>query len=237
MAISPKSVKLLWTAAAGRCAFPGCGERLCIYGSGNAAPFTIGEMAHICGDKPGSNRHDSSQSEAERDDYTNLLLLCPTHHALIDRRENEAEYPADLLLQIKATHEAGITHRLDASVLEPRRAVARKVLAILEENHASWLQYGPKSELARREPGNERAHAVWVSERLSVIVPNNRCIAEILREREAMFRPDEQAAIAAFLLHVRSYERWVRDEMDYQVVLRFPTEFESMIKEASHAGP
>jgi hypothetical protein len=193
-------------------------------------------MAHICGDKPGSNRHDPRQSEAQRDDYTNLILLCPTHHALVDRRENEAEYPASVLLQMKATHEAAIMHRLDANVLETRRDVTRQLLTILEENRASWMQYGPMSELARRKPNNENAHAAWLSERLSVIVPNNRYIANILRERQAIFRPEEQTAVAAFLLHARSYERWVRDEMDYQGVRRFPAEFESMIKKASHAG-
>jgi len=52
-------------------------------------------MAHICGDKPGANRHDAGQTDAERDDYQNLILLCPTHHTLIDRKENESVYTVD----------------------------------------------------------------------------------------------------------------------------------------------
>src|SRR3546814_4559574 len=70
-------------------------------------------MAHICGDKPGSNRHNPDQTDAERDDYRNLILLCPTHHTLIDRKENEAAYPVELLLEMKAAHEARILDLLD----------------------------------------------------------------------------------------------------------------------------
>src|SRR3954466_4701036 len=92
MAISQKSIKILWSAAGGRCAFPDCWERLCYHEARGAAPYTLGEMAHICGEKPDANRHDPDQKDAERDDYQNLILLCPTHHTLIDRKENEPVY-------------------------------------------------------------------------------------------------------------------------------------------------
>jgi hypothetical protein len=47
MAITPKSIKILWSAAAGLCAFPDCRERLAYGEAGEFAPYTIGEMAHI----------------------------------------------------------------------------------------------------------------------------------------------------------------------------------------------
>src|SRR3546814_19668589 len=95
MGITTKTVKILWAAAGGRCGFPDCWERLCYHEAGPIAPYTLGEMAHICGDKPGSNRHNPDQTDAERDDYRNLILLCPTHHTLIARKENEAAYPVE----------------------------------------------------------------------------------------------------------------------------------------------
>jgi hypothetical protein len=76
MSISEKTIKLLWANAAGRCAFPDCGALLCTPESGSAAPYTIGEMAHIRGEKKGANRHDVSQTAKERDSYANLILLC-----------------------------------------------------------------------------------------------------------------------------------------------------------------
>ncbi|WP_143337867.1 HNH endonuclease, partial [Cronobacter sakazakii] len=82
MSISEKSIKLLWSNAAGICSFRGCNEKLSVEESAGVAPYTLGEMAHIKGNKPGSNRYDIDQSSAERDSYENLILLSPTHHTL-----------------------------------------------------------------------------------------------------------------------------------------------------------
>lgn len=236
MAITQKSTKILWAEAAGRCSFADCWQRLCSRDAGDAAHYTIGEMAHIRGDRPGSNRHDPSQPETERDDYSNLILLCPTHHRLIDRKENEALYTAEILHEMKAAHEAKASERLDIDDNPTRIGVARKILVLLTENRASWAQYGPCSEIARREPNNEEVHAVWLSERLSIIAPNNRKISDTVAVNRNLFMPAEQAAISSFLIHARSYDRWIQDEIHYSAVARFPADFETMIKEAADAG-
>jgi hypothetical protein len=46
MAITEKTIKLLWSNAAGRCSFTDCQERLTIEQAAHAAPYTLGEMAH-----------------------------------------------------------------------------------------------------------------------------------------------------------------------------------------------
>jgi hypothetical protein len=236
MTITQKSIKILWSAAAGRCAFPDCREQLTYSEAGEFAPYILGEMAHICGDQPGSNRHDPAQSRQQRDDYENLILLCPTHHRLIDRRENETRYPVDLLQRIKSDHEAFVRSRLRHDVALNKYAVANQIGPLLAENHQAWLSYGPSSDFARENPHNEAAYAVWLSERLSTIVPNNRRIGEILRDGAHTFMPDEQAVIAAFQLHARSYERWVADEISYAGVTPFPAAFATLIEETQHAG-
>ncbi|MBC6445452.1 MAG: HNH endonuclease [Alphaproteobacteria bacterium GM202ARS2] len=236
MAITQKSIKILWSASGGRCAFPDCWERLCYHEAEGASPFTLGEMAHICGDKPGANRHNASQSDAERDDYQNLILLCPTHHTLIDRKENEATYTIAKLHEMKAAHEARVLERLEQDTMPTKEDIARSILPMLEENRQSWAHYGPLSELARTQPHNEAAHAVWVSERLSVIVPNNRKVVTELNAHKALFNADEQAAITAFLMHARSYEQWVHDSIPYVAVKRFPMEFDDLMKGLADAG-
>ncbi|MFB2596131.1 HNH endonuclease [Paracoccus sp. p4-l81] len=236
MAITPKSVKILWSAAGGRCAFAGCWERLCYHEAEDAAPYTLGEMAHICGDKPGANRHDEGQTDSQRDDYQNLILLCPTHHTLIDRKENEAVYTVEILHSMKAEHESRVLERLDQDAMPTKHDIARAILPLLEENRQSWAKYGPLSELARTQPHNESAHAVWMSERLSVIVPNNRNIAAQLKERRSLFDAGEQGMITAFLLHVRSYEQWVQDAIPYAAVKRFPVEFDDLIRGLADGG-
>lgn len=236
MAITQKSIKILWSASGGRCAFPGCWERLCYHEAKEAAPYTLGEMAHICGDRPGANRHDASQTDAERDDYQNLILLCPTHHTMIDRKENEAVHTVVVLHAMKANHEARVLERLDQDFMPTKAEVARSIIPLLEENRQSWAQYGPLSELALKQPHNEAAHAVWMSERLSVIVPNNRKIAAELDAHRALFDPGEQANIAAFLMHVRSYEQWVQEAIPYAAVKGFPMDFDAMVRALADGG-
>ena len=86
MAITEKSIKLLWSNAAGRCSFTGCTEKLTVEQAAESAPHTLGEMAHIKGRRKDANRYDATQNDVERDDYENLILLCPNHHTLIDKK-------------------------------------------------------------------------------------------------------------------------------------------------------
>jgi len=231
VAISAKSMKLLWANAGGRCSFAGCEERLCGSAAGQAAPYTLGEMAHIKGDKQGSNRHDPDQPASERDDYANLILLCPTHHTLIDKPENETEFPSEALYEMKALHEASVAKRLDKTETPSKEAVAKEIAILLEQCKQSWAKFGPLSELARNNPHSEEAHQVWVSERLSIIVPNNRKIQEILDASSGDFETEEQPILASFGTHARSYEMWVRDEIPYAAVEPFPTDFDALIRE------
>ncbi|MGQ0661529.1 HNH endonuclease [Sphingosinicella sp.] len=204
--------------------------------AGEFAPYILGEMAHICGDRPGANRYDPNQTQQQRDDYENLVLLCPTHHRLIDRRENEARYPVKWLHEAKAEHEAFVRVRLNDEPEVNKRAIASQIAPLLAENRQTWLTYGPLSEFARENPHNDAAYAVWRSERLSTIVPNNRRISEILRRHPLVFAPEGQEAVAAFQLHSRSYERWVDDEISYDGVARFPSSFATLVEEALNAG-
>lgn len=236
MAISPKSIKVLWSVAAGRCAFPNCWERLSIHDAAESAPYTLGEMAHICGDQPGANRHDTLQTAAQRDDYLNLILLCPTHHALIDRKENEMVFKVATLHKMKTAHETRVMARLDKNESLSKTTLAQVILPLLEENRQSWAQYGPMSELARTQPFNEAVYSVWLTERLSVIVPNNRKIVAMLADHEHAFDHDEQKALAAFRLHVRSYEQWVHDTISYAAVKRFPIVFDDLIRRTTNVG-
>jgi hypothetical protein len=193
-------------------------------------------MAHICGEKPLANRYSQTQTQNERDDYANLLLLCPNHHTLIDKKENETVYTVLILLEMKEAHEKRVLEVLDNGLLDNLKEVAKSILILLEGNRQSWLRYGPASDIARREPHNEAVHAVWVSERLAVIVPNNRKISEILSAKRGIFAASNQGPITAFLQHTRSYECWVQDEIPYAAVERFPSAFDELIRETANGG-
>ncbi|MFP5269620.1 HNH endonuclease [Coleofasciculus sp.] len=102
-----KDVKLLWGRSGNRCAFPGCKIELTPDGSKS----TLGEMAHIVADSPDGPRGESDLTPEERDEYSNLILLCPTHHTLIDK--NPEEWTVEKLKLMKLEHEQWVTNKLE----------------------------------------------------------------------------------------------------------------------------
>jgi len=105
MEISNRDTKILWGLAAGQCSFPGCRMQLIPDPSGSGNPAVIGEMAHIVDKDVNGPRGKSPLTEAQRNSYANLILLCPNHHTLIDDQEQAAKYPIELLHEWKAQHE------------------------------------------------------------------------------------------------------------------------------------
>lgn len=105
MAIGITDQKKLWGKSGGRCAI--CRTDLIEKdGSKIEATLLIGEMAHICGEKEGSARFDVGMTETERNAEINLVLLCPTDHAKIDK--DEVKYTVDKLHTLKKEHELWI---------------------------------------------------------------------------------------------------------------------------------
>lgn len=105
--ITERDIKLLWGRSASRCAFPECQLELTMDSTAGDAS-TIGEMAHIVGEKEGAARGVSKMSLSQRNSYSNLILLCPTHHTIIDKKENIADYPIEILHEMKDAHETRV---------------------------------------------------------------------------------------------------------------------------------
>lgn len=96
---SLSTIKRLFFAAGRRCSFPGCAVRLV-----DESGAIIGEICHMKARNARGPRYDPSQSEAERQGYDNLLLLCPTHHRTIDAQPEV--FSVELLNDMKARGEA-----------------------------------------------------------------------------------------------------------------------------------
>jgi hypothetical protein len=99
-AISMSVIKSLFGASSNVCAYTGCEERL----TEKAWNAVNGEVAHICGARPNAQRYDPAMSDAERNSFDNLILLCPKHHALIDQLD-PAGHTVDNLREMKAESE------------------------------------------------------------------------------------------------------------------------------------
>jgi hypothetical protein len=102
--IKEKVRYLLWAKSAGRCQFDGCNKPL--YQDGHTQiQMNFGQVAHIIGQGEKGPR---SYAEIKLDkkyvnDIGNLMLMCPTHHKLID--DNPGMYDDELLREMKFSHE------------------------------------------------------------------------------------------------------------------------------------
>lgn len=153
MAIKEKDQKLLWGRAAARCAIEECRNELT-----SAAPSTpaghvvLGEMAHIVAESEDGPRGISVLTGEQRNSYANLILLCAHHHTEIDK--NPADFPLELLHQLKAEHEQWVIDCLGA-VEDPADRVYAQVIEDITtgldlNNWAHWTNLAVREMLPMR---------------------------------------------------------------------------------------
>lgn len=83
-----KDVKLLFGLSASICAFPGCWKR-CIEDATPHDPHAVtGKIAHIEAHSNSGPRANPALTPKQRDCYDNWILLCPTHHDIVDNQPN-----------------------------------------------------------------------------------------------------------------------------------------------------
>lgn len=94
-----KTIKRLFAKSGNQCAFPSCPNRIIDNNTGKV----LGEICHIKAQKPDGPRFDKNQTEEDRHDYDNLILLCSLHHTVVD--SDLESYTIDSLLTMKTKHE------------------------------------------------------------------------------------------------------------------------------------
>jgi hypothetical protein len=117
---SIRTIKRLFSLSGNRCAFPGCTHRLF-----DEQGRFVAEVCHIAGDKPGAKRYNPTQTEAQRQGFPNLIVLCATHHRLID--DDEVTYTRPKLREMKRAHEARATEEFTISDDTARRVILAMV--------------------------------------------------------------------------------------------------------------
>ena len=94
----------LWAKAGGRCEYRGCNVSLVGDLIANNEDGLYGFIAHVVADSVGGPRGDAVRSPLLAKDLGNLMLMCSTHHKLIDVVAPD-DHPEDLLLSMKKAHE------------------------------------------------------------------------------------------------------------------------------------
>jgi hypothetical protein len=137
--IKESTLKKLFALSGNRCAFPGCAQTVV-----NEHADLIAEVCHIEAASEGGQRYNRDQSDEDRRGFDNLLILCPTHHAVTD---NVAEYPVERLRRMKQDHERrSAAHRLeigDAQAARLYEQVARQLRRQIRPIALPFSSLGP----------------------------------------------------------------------------------------------
>lgn len=96
---SVATIKRLFAVSRNKCAFPKCAQPLVEPLSGKV----VGRVCHIKAASPAGPRHDPNQTEEDRHDFANLILMCPVHHDVID--DDPSSYTVERLQTLKQQHE------------------------------------------------------------------------------------------------------------------------------------
>ena len=124
--------RILRTKSRGCCAM--CERGL--IGDGSGAESNLSEMAHIRGARVGSRRHDPDIDPDAVNKRTNLILLCPACHAIIDAKDSK--YTVSMLEEIKSEFEARARKR----VVRDLRVASFAELEVV----AKWMATAPATE-------------------------------------------------------------------------------------------
>jgi hypothetical protein len=108
MPISEKTRRIVWVKSAGTCAI--CRRQLHEEYSSGGDTHLLGAVAHIVADREKGARGNSILTDEERDQESNLLLLCLEHHKIVD--DDDVAYPVARLQEIKLAHEHWVASKL-----------------------------------------------------------------------------------------------------------------------------
>ena len=114
MSITKRERKILWARAGNRCSYR-YEDVVCDKELINTDGVIIGEECHIVGRNKSAARY--TVNFKDKNKYSNLILMCPEHHKLIDDREDI--YSIDVLQEMKRLHEQTVSERINRNEIQP----------------------------------------------------------------------------------------------------------------------
>lgn len=197
----PKPVEReLFSRAAGYCQKPDCCRELFV--PVGEKVISLAEMAHIVAAELEGPRGDSTLYKHERADTSNLILLCPACHTLIDKAPDE--FPVEMLQQWKNDHERRRQALFNVAKYASREEARNAFVKMASYNRHIFDNYGPHSQLAE-DPESEGIRD-WRRKVLELIIPTNRRILELLDANAHLLTEGEFDTLAMFRIHVDDFE-------------------------------
>jgi hypothetical protein len=202
MSISATTKRLLLARSGGYCQNPECNSDL--YPQFEDGTITnVEELAHIIAQKEDGPRGENVKHLSNRDEYDNIILLCPTCHSKIDK--NPDKFSVETLHKWKDEHEEKIRSNFHVPTYDNRPDLRSEIFKVLAENNAIFNQYGPQSEFAMNSTQSE-ASKMWETKSIETLIPNNRKIFELLNKNYALLNEYEYKIVADFKIHKEGFE-------------------------------
>lgn len=201
MAISDRVKRQLWASSSGLCQNPKCRKDLFLVFA-DGAITSIDELAHVIAKKPDGPRGNDETPPTERDEFENIIVLCPSCHSTIDKAPQQ--FPSELLLEWKRAHQEIVMRALLTPIYNSRTELRREVRQLLERNKGIFDVYGPHSSTA----SNPLADAAkqWRRLVLTQILPNNQKLIALLEINSHLLNESEKKTLRAFVVHAEAFE-------------------------------
>lgn len=142
--IPAKVINQLLVKSVGRCQYRGCNKSL-YKDLVTKKDFNQSYIAHIVADEPGGPRGDTARSKLLSKDLNNLMLLCDTHHRLVDKIDVAGHQEATLL-EMKKEHEdriervTAIAPNMQSHILTYRANVGVHTREVSYQTASQYLQ-------------------------------------------------------------------------------------------------
>lgn len=154
--LSEPDLKVLWGRSGNRCVL--CFDLLSA-DSSKGQSFPIGEAAHIRGEKSKAARYVSDYPLKSINTYENRILLCPTCHTKIDKKENVSDFSIERLEEEKYKHEKKIDRKLQSLMVNITFHELEVVLEFIKlsdsDDNESLRLIKPKEKIAKNELSTE----------------------------------------------------------------------------------
>lgn len=132
------TIKKLFALSGNQCAFPDCKATFVL----PEREESIAEICHIEAAEPKGERYNSNQTDDERRDYKNLILLCPNHHVETD---DTVKYTVEVLKEMKRNHDLKILSQPDS--LEKFRNNQSSLAVVINQMSKGNIIEDPYSDL------------------------------------------------------------------------------------------
>ncbi|MXX23840.1 MAG: hypothetical protein F4Z82_00130 [Caldilineaceae bacterium SB0668_bin_21] len=144
MSIPQREKNILFAKSGNRCAFHNC-EMPVIADEGDESK-PLAEMAHMIAYADDGPRADPALPKEEKNKASNLILLCPTHHSLVDKFE--CQYNIHVLREMKLQHERKFSQSPHSS--KPPKLVTESLHAsILPLSHLPFAVFAAETDYTK----------------------------------------------------------------------------------------